>query len=50
MYIKITQEVSDGKFTVGNTYRVVSQHGVFVYATDDEGNTEAVYTYQFVVV
>ena len=47
MYIIITQDGTDGNFTVGEQYKVVSQHGMFVYALDNKGNMEAVYSYQY---
>lgn len=47
MYIIITQDGTDGNFTVGEQYKVASQHGMFVYAIDDLGNWSAVYNYQY---
>lgn len=50
MKVQITQDVSEGYFIVGNIYSVVSSHGLFVYATDENGSIEAVYSYQFTEV
>lgn len=50
MYIRIKDDSCDGEFTLGQIYKVLSIHGMFVYAVDDNGDIEAVYTYQYEVV
>lgn len=50
MKIKIIDDSCEGDFTVGDIYNVSSLHGMFVYAVDDNGSIEAVYTYQYEVV
>lgn len=49
MKIRIVQDGCDGNFTVGETYDVTSTHGMFVYAIDNDGSTEAIYSYQYEV-
>lgn len=52
MKIIVTQNTTEGNFTVGEVYEInrVPRVGMFVYVTDDDGNEEVVYDYEFEIV